>query len=183
MRQDDFTEIEEILAGFPVCQYGFLNPEEILFSDRVRYICQSQCGRYGKSWSCPPAVGEVGACRQRCLKYEKVLVFTTLAEVNDSAMLEETLLTRKGHEEVMKGLLKEMEAAGAECMALSSESCSICEECTYPDGPCRYPDRMLPCIESYGILVTESAEKCGIDFFYDSQTVTWFGMIFFSWNQ
>lgn len=175
-------EIEEILAAYPVCQYGFLDSDEILFSERVRYICQEDCDRYGKSWSCPPAVGSVEECRKRCLEYKKVLVFTTLAEVADSAMLEETLKTRKGHEEVTRGIRKAFADAGEKCLALSSESCGLCENCTWPEAPCRYPDRMLPCIESYGILVTESAAKCGIDFFYDSQTVTWFGMIFYDFS-
>ena len=39
---------------------------------------------------------------------------------------------------------------------------------------------MIPCIESQGILVTDAAEKCGIEYFYDRHTVTWYGIIFFS---
>lgn len=176
----NFENLEALIASYPICQYGFLDTSELVFSEHVRQICQQECECYGTTWSCPPAVGSVDDCHRKCLNYKKALLFTTLAEVSDTAILEETLATRKEHEKVTRALLGDIQnSLGEECMALSSESCHICEHCTYPDSPCRHPERMFPCIESYGILVTESAEKCQIDFFYDSTTVTWFGMIFF----
>lgn len=171
-------EIENWIADYPVCQYEILPAEDIPFSEKVRYICKTECERYGRSWSCPPAVGEVEQCRRRCLEYEHVLVFTTMAEVTDASILSETLATRAQHEEVTQAICSELRKRGADVLALSSESCQICETCAYP-GACRFPERAIPCVESFGILVTEIAEKCGIDFYYDNQTVTWFGLIFF----
>lgn len=173
------VELETAISQYPVCQYGFLDSGQVIFSEQVRYICESECDRYGKSWSCPPAVGTVAECRKRCLAYDRVLVFTSLAQVADTALLKETLDTRKGHEEITRGICQELAAKGEDFLALSSESCNICGSCTYPEETCRYREKMLPCIESFGILVTDSAERCNIDFFYDSTTVTWFGMIFF----
>lgn len=174
-----FKDLEEQIARYPVCQYGFLETDRLIFSERVRYICRTECDRYGKSWSCPPAVGSVKECRKRCMDYSHVLVFTTLAEVSDTAFLAETLATRKGHEEVTAGLCSYLESRGEDFLALSSESCDLCRECSWPEHPCKRPEQMHPCIESHGILVTDSARLCGIDFFYDNTTVTWFGMIFF----
>lgn len=174
------TDIDEILAGYPVCQYEVLKVSEIPFSEKVRYICRTECERYGRSWSCPPAVGEVEECRRRCLKFRHALVFTTVAEVEDASVMEQTLKTRAGHEQITRSLCRELEARGMKCLALSGESCSICEKCAYPEEECRHPDRMIPCVESYGILVTEIAEKCGIGFYTDNHTVTWFGLIFFA---
>lgn len=177
------TILEQLIAKHPICQYGILDTKDLIFSDHVRSICREECERYGCTWSCPPAVGTVEECHSKCLSYEKVLIFTTLAEVTDTALLEETLATRRGHEEVTRALLADMnKLQEEECMALSSESCHLCEQCTYPEESCRYPEKMLCCIESNGILVTESAEKCQIDFYYDGTTVTWFGMIFFNEN-
>lgn len=175
------VDIEKIIAGYPVCQYAVLDAEEIPFSEKVRHICRTQCERYGRSWSCPPAVGEVWECRRRCESYEKALVFTTMAEVTDAQIMQEALGTRAEHEKITRALLSELRALGCRCLALSAESCQICASCAYPD-PCRYPDKAIPCIESYGILVTEIAEKCGIEFYSDSRTVTWFGLIFYSTN-
>ena len=33
---DLFEKIEAFLADYPICQYGFLKSEDILFSDKVR---------------------------------------------------------------------------------------------------------------------------------------------------
>ena len=59
------------------------------------------------------------------------------------------------------------------------EACAHCESCAYPDAPCRHPDRMFPCVESHGILVTDLAERHGIDFLVGSNLVTWFSLILY----
>ena len=153
---DILEQIETLLADYPICQYGFLKSEEIIFSEKVRHICKTECDRYGKSWSCPPAVGEVEECRQHCQSYRFALIFTTLAEVSDLADMQETLATRFGHEEIVKEICQGLARLGVDYFALSSESCGICETCAYPNA-CRHKDYMLPCIESQGILVTAAA--------------------------
>ena len=168
---------EEILAAYPVFQYGFLKVEELTFKQVVRHICRQECERYDTSWSCPPAVGTVDACRKWCEEYEQALVFTTLAEVSDVSNLAETLATRREHEKIVHSIRRELKNAGIKTLALSSDSCAICENCAWPE-PCRHPEQMTPCIESYGILVTEAAEKLSMDFFYDSRTVVWYGILF-----
>ncbi len=61
-------------------------------------------------------------------------------------------------------------------LTLSTESCAICEHCAYPDAPCRHPERMFPCVESYGIVATALAEQNGIEF-YNGNIVTWFSLL------
>lgn len=170
--------IEAILAEYPVYQYGFLKTAGLVFEEKVRYICKQECNRFGTSWSCPPATGTVEECRIRCGQFEDVLVFTTLAEA-DVENLEESLKTRKEHEMIVFEIRSHFAAAGEETLTLSSDSCVLCNKCTYPAGKCLHPEQMLPCIESHGILVTAAAEKLNIDFYFDQQTVLWFGMIFF----
>lgn len=174
----DTYEIDQWIASYPLCQYQVIDTKEIPFSEKVRYICRMECERYGNSWSCPPAVGEVEACKRLCLSYPQALVFTTLAEVTDASILSETLATRSGHEQIVRAICEELQKRGATFLPLSSESCQICDTCAYPN-PCRHPKYAIPCVESFGILVTEIAEHCGMDFFYDNSTVTWFGMILF----
>ena len=91
-------KIEEGLTQFPVCEYAFINIADITFLDQVRYICKTECPQYGKSWSCPPAVGTVEECKKRCSQYTGGFIFTTIAEVNDIANMEETLATRMEHD-------------------------------------------------------------------------------------
>ena len=180
---DIHQSIEERISSLPLLQYAFIRPGELVFSERVRYICEHECGRYGTSWACPPAVGSVEECKRRALGYDEAFVFATVSEVPAGASFEELLEKRKGHEEAagkIKGILEEL---GMETLMLSTESCAICESCAYPGAPCRHPDRMFPCVESFGILATALAERCGIEFMYGDGVVTWFGLALFRKKQ
>ena len=84
------TEIEEYITQFPIYQYAFVKPEDIEFNDRVRQICKKECSRYGASWSCPPAVGTVEVCKERCMNYDHVLFFSSIAEVDNIMDMEKT---------------------------------------------------------------------------------------------
>lgn len=172
-------QLEGQIAEYPVCEYAFIRPGDIRFLQEVRYICETECPQYGCSWSCPPAVGTVEECRARCEKFTGGFLFTTVAEVDDIADMKKTLATRLEHEKVTRQIRQLFKARYGKVEVLSTESCAICEKCSYPDTPCRYPDKMFPCIESYGILVTELAEKYGISFMNGPNVVTWFSLILY----
>ena len=74
----DQQKLETQIAEYPVCEYAFIKPEEITFLEQVRHICESECPRYGTSWSCPPAVGTVAECKERCRQYTGGFIFTTV---------------------------------------------------------------------------------------------------------
>lgn len=171
--------IESQIAELPVCDYAFIEIRDIPFREEVRYICKTECSRYGKSWSCPPAVGTVEECRERCRAYDGAFLFTTMTEVPDMEDLEGMLATRKDHEEITRRIRNLFQEECSGVLALSTESCAVCEHCTYPDAPCRFPDRMFPSVEGFGILVTGLAEQCGITFLSGGNLVTWFSLILY----
>ena len=174
----DRNKLEEQLAGLPILQYEFIRTQALTFSDRVRTICETECPMYGKSWACPPGVGSVEECRARCLAFPEALLLTTVAEVRDIADMEETLATRGAHEEITRQAEALLRAQGLETYTLSTEACARCAHCTFPDAPCRFPDEMYPCTESHAIVVTDIAERCGIEFI-SGNAVTWFSILFF----
>ena len=171
--------LEERVGELPIVQYEFFDTEELTFTPRVRLVCETDCTRYGTSWACPPAVGTVEECRERCHSYPHALLITTMNEVDDITDLESTFTTRGFHEEITRQVNDLMKSQGVETYPLSTESCAICEKCSYPDGPCRHPERMFPCVESHGILVLDTAERLGIDFQPGGNIVTWFSLILY----
>lgn len=179
MKKEIQTNIENRITEFPVCEYAFVRPEEIPFSEKVRYICQTECPRYGKSWACPPAVGSVEECRKRCLSYDGGFIFTTVSEGADLENMDAVLSLRSGHERITRQTAEIFRDYFAQVQAFSTESCAICDSCTCPDSPCRHPEYMLPSVEGQGILVTELAEKQGITFLNGSDVVTWFSLILY----
>lgn len=174
------AEIESLFAEYPIYQYAFLKPQEIPFSEKVRFICKEECERYGKSWSCPPAVGTVEECQKRCMKYDHVLLFSTVAEAGDTYDFQSRLDTKKEHEFYTTELESKLRAAGMDVLTLSSDSCAICESCAYDAAPCRHREQMHPCIESYGIILTPLLEKLEMDYFLSEQHILWFSIILFN---
>lgn len=175
----DREQLERQLRELPIVQYEFFETKELTFTVRVRAVCETDCPRYGTSWACPPAVGTVEECRERCLRYPRGLLITTMAEVSDIADIESTLATRTDHEGVTREVSALFRAQGVETYVLSTESCAICRQCAYPGGPCRHPEAMYPCIESHGILIIDLAEKYGIEFQAGGNIVTWFSLILY----
>lgn len=171
-------QLEERLAELPLYAYFFLESKDLVFTDRVRWICTNVCQMSGKTWACPPAVGTVAECREKCLSYPEFLMICTVTQVEDISDIDETLSTRGEHEAITSQAEAMVREQGLETYTLSTEACAICPKCAYP-APCRHPEHMRPCIESHGILLTETAEQCGIPFQYGGNVVTWFSLIFY----
>ncbi len=176
----DKTLFEEALSELPLYTYFYISPKDLEFSSRIRHICKAECPMYGKTWACPPAVGEVDECQRRCLSCENCLVIGSVAEVADIADLEQTLATRGGHEELTNQVRDLMQTQGVEPYILSTEACAICERCAWLDGqPCRLPEKMHPCVESHGINLIPVLEENGMEFQYGSNIVTWYSLLFY----
>ena len=176
----DREKLEQQLGELPLLGYFFIDPKQLEFSNRIRWICETECPMYGKTWACPPGVGCVAECKGKCLSYENCLMIATVTEVNDIADLEETLATRPGHEEITGQVGQMMEELGAKPYILSTEACTVCERCAYLDGqPCRKPEWMHPCVESHGINLIPTLEENGIEFQFGGNVVTWVSLLFY----
>ena len=172
--------LEEKLAEMPLYIYDFIDPKELEFSDRIRWICEHECPMYGKSWACPPGVGSVKRCSEKCLSYENCLLISTIVEVNDITDINETLATRPEHEKITNQVRDEMRQLGVNPYILSTEACTICERCAILDGlPCRLPGKMHPCVESHGINVVPILEKLGLEFQFGANVVTWISLLLY----
>ena len=176
----DRETLEARLAELPLLGYFFIDPKGLEFSDRIRWICEHECPMYGKTWACPPGVGSVTSCREKCMNFRECLVISTITEVSDISDIAETLATRPAHEAVTNQVRELFREAGIEPYILSTEACALCERCAYLDGqPCRYPEKMHPCVESHGINILGLIEDWGLSFQYGENVVTWFSLLFF----
>lgn len=172
--------LEEGLSELPLYTYAYLEPKELEFSDRIRWICEHECPMYGKSWACPPGVGSVLDCQKKCVSYDNCLMISTIAEVRDIADINETLSTRGEHETITNQVLELMRQQGVDPYVLSTEACAVCERCAIMDGePCRRPERMHPCVESHGINLLTILDEQGLSFQYGENVVTWFSLLFY----
>ena len=176
----DLEILEARLAELPLLGYFFIDPKSLEFSERIRFICETECPMYGKTWACPPGVGTVESCRCRCQDFENCLMIATVTEVSDISNLEETLATRPGHEAITNQVRDLMRELGVQPYVLSTEACTLCQRCAYLDGqPCRFPEKMHPCVESHGINLIPTLEENGIEFQFGGNVVTWVSLLFY----
>ena len=172
--------LEQQLSELPLYIYDFFDPRELEFSSRIRWICEHECPMYGKSWACPPGVGSVDTCRQVCMAYNHCLLISSIVEVRDIADMDETLATRPDHEALTEQVRELMTQQGVDPFILSTEACTVCDRCAILDGqPCRFPEKMHPCVESHGINVVDVLERRGLDFQFGANVVTWISLLFY----
>lgn len=177
----DRALLEQQLMELPLYAYFYIDPKTVEFSERIRYICKSECPMYGKTWACPPGVGEVAQCQEKCLQYANCLMVGTVTETEDISNLQASLETRAEHEKLTNQIRELFRQQGVEPYILSTEACAICERCAYLDGlPCRMPGRMHPCVESHGINIIPTLEENGLPFQYGDNVITWYSLLFFN---
>ena len=172
--------LAEKLSELPLYIYDFIDPQELEFSERIRWICQNECPKYGTTWACPPGVGTVAECQKKCMVYHNCLLISSIAEVNDIADIEEPLATRPAHEALTEQVAALLKEQGEKPYILSTQACAICDRCAIADGqPCRFPEKMHPCVESHGINVVPILERLGLEFQFGSNVVTWISLLLF----
>ena len=177
--QETKDKVESFIYNYPICEYYFLELDDLIFSDKVRYICEQECRRYNHSWACPPAIPPISQCIEECHKYNSVFLFTSVAEVFDCLNFEECLEAKRAHEQMSYEIREEFKERFGDVLALTT-GCKICDECTYPNEPCRHPDKRLSTIESHGILIMQIANELGICYDCGNNMVTYFSLIFFN---
>lgn len=169
----DLPDNELIQIG--ITSFGYLSTSEIVFSEKIRSICEdNQCQNYGKTWACPPAVGTFQKCRNKCLSYSSAFVFASTYQLEDSFDFDGMLQGHRQFKNVCDRLYEQLEYP---FMLLSNKGCIRCQKCTYPVYPCRFPDKLFPSLEGYGIIVNELAKSAGIPYNFGTNTVSYFGLV------
>ena len=174
----DTARLENFIADYPIYEYRILDAGAIAIEERVRVICRQECERYGTTWACPPGVGSLKECGDKIHSFSKGIFFSSVAEVSDLMNMEEMLSTRHAHEDLTGQVGEFLKKEGFQIYILSTESCDICPKCAYKEGkPCRYPDRMHPCLESHGVVVSDIVEEQCMEYNLGGNTILWFSLI------
>ena len=56
-------------------------------------------------------------------------------------------------------------------LAMGTGGCTKCKKCTYPDAPCRFPNRMCPSMEGAGLVVNAVCTKNGMKYNHGPNTI------------
>ena len=175
-------DYEKLMSEVPgVYAYGLIESKDLVFWEEVREICKgNSCRKYGTTWACPPAVGTFEECKAEAMQYKKGLMFNCKYDIRSPFDWKGMMAGMAQFKEVCAELGEKVKDYLDDFLFLDAEGCDICEECTYPDAPCRFPDKMHSSIEGYGMYVSAIAKKAGIKYDNGEGTVTYLGLILFN---
>lgn len=163
-------------------QAGFVSAvfdADILTPDmRVRAMCEeNRCARFDRSWSCPPACGTIEQLTHEMSKYKRGILLVSVFDTDGDFDLEGIKNGQLAHVKRFDTLVRQTRFFFPSCMPMAAGSCTRCHKCTYPDSPCRFPDRLYPSMEACGLLVSRTCEDCGLKYNNGPSTITFVSCI------
>ncbi len=159
---------------------ALIGQEQIVLSAEFRAICEGNgCGSFGQCWMCPPDVGPIDALMAQVRAFPRALLYQTIWPLEDSYDLEGMTAGAIGHAQVSQRLQAALRPlARGPVLHLTCGGCRLCEVCAKRDGrPCRFPERALPSMESYGVDVYNTAKGTPLKYINGHNTVTFLGMV------
>jgi len=157
-------------------EYAAIPTSEIAFSPELLKACEKNtCGKYNKSWTCPPAIGSLENQKEKISAFPSAFVFTTKGNLEDSFDYEGMMKAKDYHDRLTAEL---HEKFGKTNLVFGAGGCRVCDTCAYP-SPCRLPDKVYSSIEAAGINVTGLAQAAGLHYNNGENTITYFSMILY----
>lgn len=153
----------ETVAGLDVGTLKFL-PE-------VRDMCTAdRCRSYNRSWSCPPACGTLDEISAKCRKYTRGLLVQTVGKREDEFDFESIERVNDLHKQRFARLAEDYAALGP-VYPMGSGACTICPTCTWPDAPCRFPEKAHSSMEANGLFVSQVCKDNGVQYYYGPDSI------------
>lgn len=178
--QEKKAQIEKKLQNMRLNQYAFIAPEKLPFSKEVRDMCEmNSCGRYGTNWQCPPGAGALSDLEKKAKSFAHGLLFNAVYPLQDSYDFEGMMDAKERFTKTCHRVLDAVRGFYTESFVMGAGGCNICPACTYPDDPCRFPDRAIASMEACGIDVYTASQRFGFTYINGLNTVTYFGIVFF----
>ena len=176
----EHIDIKALALALGATNAGWLPTSKIPFDPVLRKACEANtCGSYGKTYACPPHVGEVDALIARAKAYDGFLLYQTVGLLEDSFDVEGMAEAGKRHKTLTRALHDALYGKLPGLLMLSGGGCTLCAACGATSGePCRFPDKVIPSISCYCIEVSKAAAYAGLKYHSGANTVTFFGGVF-----
>lgn len=166
-------------AGFQ--HYGIFDASKLRFLPEVREMCAAdKCHLYDRCWSCPPACGTIEDSRRKAAEFSWGIVLQSTGDMEDDFDVEVMMGTEDLEKSRLTSFVELIINDGeSEYLPMGAGGCHICNKCTYPDAPCRFPDKMITSMEAYGLVVSEVCELADTKYYYGPLTITYTSCVLF----
>ena len=156
-------------------------PASAIITDPVfRRICEGNaCGKFGRCYMCPPDIGPVEELMAQLALYPHAVLYQSIGTIEDSFDFEGMTEVSNRHANLSQRI-REATPAGQRVLHLTCGGCHVCKRCAKLDNePCRFPDRALASVESYGVDVYNTTKDTELKYINGVNTVTYFGLLLF----
>ena len=174
----EYTSVAQLAREAGFAHMAPLDPATIELKTEVRQMCQA-CHQYEKRWSCPPGCGELDACRGRIAEYKQGILVQTVGQLEDDFDAEAMMETEASHKEHFTALRALLAQRGIPVLPLGAGCCTVCKDCTYPDNPCRFPEKCISSMEAFGMVVTEVCKANSMPYYHGKNTIAYTSCVLF----
>jgi len=174
----DYVKLCLELGAYKAAQ---IKTEQLVFSESFRGLCeQNACGRYGRSYTCPPHVGEISALIRDIQKRKTAVIWQTIHPLEDSYDFEGMGRGRELHADITLRIAEQVPGTMVpRALVLGAGGCFICKTCGVNENvPCRFPGKALSSLEAYGIDVSSIEKVTDMKYINGVNTVTYFSGLF-----
>ncbi|MCL2407632.1 MAG: DUF2284 domain-containing protein [Defluviitaleaceae bacterium] len=147
----------------------------------IEYCKQDACGRYNRSYTCPPLLGDINNLIEKIKNFTDVIIWQNIYTIEDSFDFEGMMAAQDEHKKMAHKIAKLTYAriGRKNALILSAGACQLCDACACITGEaCRYPAEALSSLEAHGINVSQISEISGLKYINGVNTVTYFGGVF-----
>lgn len=172
----EYLELEKLAGDVGFTHIALLDPGTIRLKEDVRKMCEANtCGRYNKCWSCPPGCGTLEEFARQIGEYRQGILVQTVGEIEDSMDFEAMMDAEKLHKQHFMRMYELLRGIYPKALAIGTGSCTQCKQCTYPDAPCRFPEKRISSMEAYGMLVLEVCKDNHLGYYYGPNAIAYTG--------
>ena len=168
----NYNELAAVAEATGFTNWGTLDIATIELKPEVRDMCAA-CHLYGKRWSCPPGCGTLEECGEKISQYSFGILVQSVGDIEDGFDFEAMQEIEAEHKQRLSRMYAALREANVDVLALGAGGCRLCKECTYPDAPCRFPEKMFSSMEANGILVLEVCKKNNLQYYYGSEKMAY----------
>ncbi len=191
-------------------QVRYFKTDEITFSEDLIALCErNACGRYNKSWNCPPNVGELSDLIALCKTYENAVLFNETSDLEDpfdwDGMMNsgnrfcdkltivnsecKKIFANKPDNPARQAIKDSVQGKASALSWLNIErpfrifgsgSCESCDPCTCPNQPCKDQENFFIPLEAAGVYVGKLSKLLDMSYVGSQNTVTYFGMLLYN---
>lgn len=176
-----YTKLSLLAQENGFSQWAEADMAALVPRQEVRDMCRAdRCGRWNNNWACPPACGDLEAVAHVIAGFSAGVLLQTTGTLADDFDYEAMEAIQRSHKHSFDNYIRQARLLLPESLPLSAGPCTVCRCCTYPEKPCRFPQKRVSSMEAYGLLVGDICLRSGLRYNYGPRTMTYTSCVLYN---